>query len=367
MRIFIITKRQYTSKDLIDDKYGRLREIPLGLAARGHKIYGFCLSYQWRPAGLSRDSNEGASVDWTTINVGIIKPIGFAIYAIRILFAAKRLRPNLIFASSDSVYGILGAWLSHRLDIPCVFDLYDNYESFSAIRIPGVRRLYERVLKNIDLVTCVSDPLQKYIRTTYRPDLPILTLVNATDPAVFTPLDRDQCRRRVGLPLNGTLIGVTGAISLSRGIEDLFGAFEILRGLIPDLYLVLAGKLDKNVSLPSSAKLIYLGLLPQKIIPFVINSFDVSVICNKDSAFGRYCFPQKFVEIISCKVPLVATNVGAIKALLEDYPKLVYETGDSQQLADCISAQLTNRTAPRITTMTWDNIAEKLDNKISQL
>lgn len=367
MRILLITKRQYTSKDLIDDKYGRLREIPLGLAARGHHIYGYCLSYQRRPAGQSRDINEKAYVDWTTINAGIIKPIGFIIYTLRVLSAARIIRPNLVIASSDSIYGVLGAWLSHRLDIPYVFDLYDNYESFATIRIPGVKQLYKRALKNADLVTCVSDPLREYIRNTYRPDLPIVTLVNGIDPEVFVSLDRDKCRIRLNLPVTGTLIGVTGAISSSRGIEDLFKAYEILREQISDLYLVLAGTKDKWLALPSSPNVIYLGLLPQKVIPYVINSLDVSVICNKDSAFGRYCFPQKLVEVVSCGAPLVATNTGAVGSLLKDYPELVYEAGDSQQLAERIIFQLNNRIALEITIRSWADISAELDNEIARL
>lgn len=367
MRILLITKRQYTSKDLIDDKYGRLREIPLGLAARGHHIYGYCLSYQRRPSGQSRDINEKAYVNWTTINAGIVKPIGFVIYAIRILFAARKIRPDLVIASSDSIYGVLGAWLSRRLAIPCVIDLYDNYESFAAIRIPGVKQLYKRALKNADLVTCVSDPLREYIRNTYRPDLPIFTLVNGIDPEVFVSLDRDKCRARLNLPVTGTLIGVTGAISSSRGIEDLFKAYEILREQIPDPYLVLAGNKDRNITLPSSPNVIYLGLLPQEDIPYLINSLDVSIICNKDSAFGRYCYPQKLVEVISCATPLVMTNVGIARSLLSDYPALLYQSGDSLRLAECIIYQLENRVVPEIVIKTWEDLSVELDDEISRI
>jgi len=365
MRILLITKRQYTSKDLIDDKYGRLREIPLELAARGHEIFGYCLSYQRRQTGHFLDKNKKVHVDWTSMNSGIIKPLGFALFALRVLSAAKNIRPDLVMASSDSIYGVLGVWLSRRLNIPCVFDLYDNYESFAAIHFPGVKQLYRRALENADLVTCVSDPLREYVRNNYRPDLPILTLINGTDPDIFTSLDRDECRTQLGLPLTGTIIGVTGAISSSRGIEDLFRAYEILRKQIPDLYLVLAGTIDKGLTLPSSPNVIYLGLLPQKVIPYVINSLDVSVICNKDSAFGRYCFPQKLVEVISCGASFVATNIGTTNFLLSNYPALVYEPGDSQQLAKTIIGQLDNKIAPEIMIKTWSELAGELDNAIS--
>ena len=44
-RITVLTKRQYMHKDLIDDKFGRFREIPLALSQKGHEVFGICLSY----------------------------------------------------------------------------------------------------------------------------------------------------------------------------------------------------------------------------------------------------------------------------------------------------------------------------------
>lgn len=40
MRILVLSKRRYTGKDLLDDRYGRLYEIPAGLVARGHAVVG---------------------------------------------------------------------------------------------------------------------------------------------------------------------------------------------------------------------------------------------------------------------------------------------------------------------------------------
>jgi len=34
MRIVVLSKRQYTNKDVIDDRYGRLWEIPMALACQ---------------------------------------------------------------------------------------------------------------------------------------------------------------------------------------------------------------------------------------------------------------------------------------------------------------------------------------------
>ena len=34
MRVLVLCKRQYTGRDLLDHRYGRLHALPVGLAAR---------------------------------------------------------------------------------------------------------------------------------------------------------------------------------------------------------------------------------------------------------------------------------------------------------------------------------------------
>ena len=45
MRIAFLCKRRYMGKDVIDDRYARLYEIPYQLAECGHDVLGLCLSY----------------------------------------------------------------------------------------------------------------------------------------------------------------------------------------------------------------------------------------------------------------------------------------------------------------------------------
>ena len=68
-KILVLTKRQYTHKDLLDDRFGRLREIPLELARRGHRVTGLCLSYRSR----EEDWVSDGPVRWKSINAGLSK------------------------------------------------------------------------------------------------------------------------------------------------------------------------------------------------------------------------------------------------------------------------------------------------------
>jgi hypothetical protein len=45
MHIVVLCKRQYTNRDVIDDRYGRLWEIPAELAKAGHCVTCVSISY----------------------------------------------------------------------------------------------------------------------------------------------------------------------------------------------------------------------------------------------------------------------------------------------------------------------------------
>ena len=64
--ILFISKRQYTQKDLLDDKYGRLWEIPKGLSKIGFNIKGICLSYKKKRTGII----YAEPILWESVNVG---------------------------------------------------------------------------------------------------------------------------------------------------------------------------------------------------------------------------------------------------------------------------------------------------------
>jgi len=46
MRMLITAKHPYTNRDLLDDRFGRIRELPLQLALKGFQVSGLCLSYK---------------------------------------------------------------------------------------------------------------------------------------------------------------------------------------------------------------------------------------------------------------------------------------------------------------------------------
>ena len=56
MKILVLTKRQYMGKDLLDDRFGRFRELPLEFALRGEVLHHD--NSIERSAGLGQDAGD---------------------------------------------------------------------------------------------------------------------------------------------------------------------------------------------------------------------------------------------------------------------------------------------------------------------
>jgi teichuronic acid biosynthesis glycosyltransferase TuaC len=351
LRILVLTKRQYTNRDILDDRFGRIRELPLQLALRGYQVSGLCLSYKKKKEGKTIDG----PVLWESVNAGPLKITGLLRFILRASSLAAH--ADLIWACSDSFYGIIGHWLSRRFHIPLVFDLYDNYEYFLAGKTPGIRQLYRSVLRKCDGVTCVSRPLARLVMS-YGRKGPLCVIENAVPKDLFRPLDKRACRADLGIPQNIRIIGSAGALYKNRGIPALMRAFALLRKRFPDLQLALAG--PRDIEIPRNGGIWDLGILPYQRVPLFFNALDVGVVCNLDNDFSRYCFPQKAREIMACNIPLVAAKIGSMAELFADRPAWLFKAGDPADLSRAIKNRLSDQSTGYQDVPAWSDLADNL-------
>lgn len=366
MRVLVLSKRQYMGKDLLDDAYGRFYELPLELAERGHEVRAVCASYQPRREGVHDRRRAGAQVSWLSKNVSPIAPWSLPGWTRALEREARHFRPDVIWACSDSFHAIVGVGIQRRLGTPCVVDLYDNFESYGATAIPGVRPWFRARVRQAAGVTCVSHALERYIRSHYRVQGETTVLENGVSRA-FRPLEREACRRRLGLPLGAKIIGTAGAIDAQRGIEVLFEAFFQLAPRRPELYLLLAGPRAPNVRIPSHERIVHLGQRPLDEVPYVIGAMDVSVICNKRSAFGEFCFPQKLYEVVACGVPPLVANTSGVAELLARAPRNRYEPESVGSLLHAIEALLADPVLAPINAVSWKQHGERLSQFLARV
>ncbi|MBZ0166762.1 MAG: glycosyltransferase family 4 protein, partial [Candidatus Omnitrophica bacterium] len=363
MDIVALCKRQYMHKDLLDDRYGRFWEIPAALAARGHTVRGFALSYQPKAEGPFR-YGDSDGVQWESMNAGSVKPLGLWRYMRQVSAAISAAPPDVILACSDSLYVIVGAWLQRRHGGVLIADLYDNFEAYDAARLPMVRTLFRRALRGADGVTVISERLKEKVCADSGTHHPVNVLVNGIPQGMFQPLDKKTCRRKWHIPEDALVMGCSGILTRERGYEFLLEAYRALRLEMPGLQLALAGSRGPGVEVPQTDGIHDLGVLPQAELSQMLACLDLAVICNRRTAFSEYTFPQRMYETLACGVPLLASNVGAAPDVLKGFENCLYEAGDQDDFVKKARALLKNPEVPAVRVRTWPNLAAELEQFI---
>lgn len=355
MKILFLSKRIYTNKDLVRDRYGRIYELSSVLAALGHRVCGLALDYRRKGYAETRVEPAGTNPEWYSLNL-FPNPVGsLAKYAAVVDRLVKEFSPDVLISVSDVYHVIFGDRLARKHDITHVVDIYDNYEAFNAARLPGAVALYRRVLSRADGAVCVSRNLKNFVLETCRPVNEPIVITNAVDKDIFMPHDKSECRRHLGLPPDKTLIGLGGALSEIRGMGAIFQAHWRLVDSDPDIHLVLAGSADETTSIPESSNVHYLGELDYRDMPLFYSSLDVGIIINSDTSFARFCFPQKFFEMLACGLPIAVASIGDVKDMMGSCSQALFRPGDGDGLAETILMQLARPCRPDVEVVSWDS------------
>lgn len=347
LKILFLCKRKPQGRDLLRAPYGRFFHLPRLLAERGHAVTVALLSH----TGLPSEARDQGGVHWTSDDA-----TGGLAYLNRIRALAVERRPDWIIGLSDTYYGILAAHYAGRHGARCAIDAYDNFESYMPWALP-LHALWRRALRRADLITAAGPQLAGHLDATGR-GTPARVLPMAADPA-FRPLDRDTCRRRLGLDPAARYVGVGGSLDASRGGKLLFEALAAVRARGLDVRLLLSGR--GALRDPGAAGVQCLGMLPDDDMPAFVNSLDVACVLATNNAFGRYSYPAKLSEAMACGVPVVASATGPMRWMLDDADAFLAPVGDAAALADRVVTQLDRGRVPYPPKGGWAERAAQLD------
>ena len=316
-------------RDLIARPYGRFFYLPYYLAERGHDVTLLLLDYRNdAPVDMQRDGMR-----WISEPLAMRNPVRYTGRLRRLLGVD---RADWVVGLSDTYFGILAQHYGKKYAVRSCIDAYDNYESYIPWLTP-LHKLWRRALSHADLVTAAGPGLAQYM-SRQRNGRPAVVVPMAADPVGFTPMGQAESRSRMGLPVEGHLIGYCGSLHRNRGLDVLFAAIERLRETHPDLLLVLSGRRGKNMPVPESA--CELGYVEDEKMPLLLNSMDVLTVINRQSSFGNYSYPVKLYEAMACWIPVVATETPATRWILQDFPELLVPPSRPDALCDRVKQNL---------------------------
>jgi len=156
---------------------------------------------------------------------------------------------------------------------------------------------------------------------------------------LFKPMDKEKCKEKFGFKELKKIALFVGRIAPVKNLELLIKSFSIVEGKISDAWLVIVGRGEKSYesSLKSLAQrigiknIIFLGEINPLLIPEIINCADVLVLTSHIEGS-----PNVVRESIACGVPVVATDVGDVKAVITSEKLGLVVKPDPNEIANSI-------------------------------
>jgi teichuronic acid biosynthesis glycosyltransferase TuaC len=261
---------------------------------------------------------------------------------------AQQLQKSFDFDVIDShwVYpdGFAAVVLGKRLNKPVVVHALGCDINLYA-RFPVRRRLIVWALRNARKTVAVSAALGRSVAELGVPSEKISVRANGVNTDMFRPLDKAECRRRIGFSDTERMVLFIGRLEEEKGLGYLIQAIRLLvvRPDMQDVRLLLIGSgslekklIDQAKRLGVRDRILFIGSIEHGILPIWLNACDV--FCLPSIREGM---PNVIVEALACGKPVVATEVGGIPELINSLEYgILAMPGNPESLAAGITAAL---------------------------
>jgi glycosyltransferase involved in cell wall biosynthesis len=360
MKILVLMKRFGTNKDLVIENFGRQVRLFEELKKLGYEIDFLCMDYK----KLESFAITEKGITYYVEPFSIWK---FGFFLKKLNFLLNQKKYNVLVASTSPILGLIGYRFAKKRKMKFVYELQDAFDIYDEYRMPFICAIDRAIMKNSDLVVCVSQTLKKRIEK-FRTK-PVYVVENGVETSLFKPLVKAACRKKLRLPIDSKIIVYVGHISKIKGFDVLLEAFDKVRREYANCYLLISGKIDNDISIKHE-NVIYKDLQKRKEVVYAINSADLAVIPNPKNSFTEYCFPYKLVEYMACGVPIVATDVGDVSLLLKRYDGSLCRSSDPTDMADKMITKLreNGRTnySKDLQRFTWGSLGKRLNNILKE-
>lgn len=200
-----------------------------------------------------------------------------------------------------------------------------------------VSRAYEGFLLRVaDRVTVTTAVLGDRLVEQYGLDSKKIThLPNGVDTSEYRPAETES---------DPTIV-YTGNVGHAQALEACVRAMAKLDH--PQATLEIVGDGDIRDELESvvaenglQQRVSFRGTVPRDAVPEILGSAAIGVAPLKDDDTLEYAVPTKAYEYMSCELPVVATGIGEIEALINSSGGGVFLEDDPERLADAFETLL---------------------------
>ncbi|MHC9084470.1 glycosyltransferase [Luteimonas sp. RIT-PG2_3] len=245
--------------------------------------------------------------------------------------------PDLVLAYWIYPDGYAAVRAAARVGVPCIVGARG-----SDIHVrSGINKVMtRRTLAAADTVLTVSHAMRAATIADYGvPAGKVHAIVNGIDTGIFHPRDQAQMRQKLGVPAQAKVIVYVGRLVETKGMRELLVAFQRLAAEDASLHLALVGD---GVMRQELATLVQdSGLSGRVLMPGGMEPSEVAEwICASDVLTlpsWSEGYPNVVVEGIACGCPVVATDVGGTREIINADNGIMVAPKDVDALTQALS------------------------------
>lgn len=262
----------------------------------------------------------------------------------------KNDEPDFLYQRS-SAFNCSGALLSFLLRKPLILEFNSSAlwktDKWVRQRFRITRLLIERLnLIWSHRIMVVSEILRRQLKSKGVDLNKIVVNPNAADPDIFNPSTAKKDFSMTYGISNKIIVGFAGMFGQWHGVETLVRCVKHTVPKNKHIHFLLIGdgilrdKLEKIVETDGTSEFIrFTGIVPKKEMPTYLNACDILVSPHRNMADGQSFFgsPIKIFEYMAMGKPIVASEVGQLKEILEhEKNAILVPPDDPEKLATAI-------------------------------
>ena len=168
--------------------------------------------------------------------------------------------------------------------------------------------LLTRLSGRAKLILCNSGQVAEEVDRFFGYESHVVSLIGTRQSAL---LDRAECRRALGLPIDALVGAFVGSLHPMKN----FPMVRVLIRALPEVHWIIALRGDLPKEPLPSPNVLLIRDVPSEMIPLIFSAADFSLCPSAYEPFG-YVVP----EALSCGTPVIAAPGGASNLFLSDPP-----------------------------------------------